>query len=366
MKSTGPFGEGPHRRSFVAIPHPARNGEEIRPGLHQRQAIFRSDPPDRHAGQLEQGLPPGENFGIGPMFHFLGRGGEESAECNVVGPGFPPFHREMAAVVAGNADLRLAPQHFAGFADIAISLPQMHTIRANPPGERNRVIDDEGHIARPAYGLQRLCKAHRLMLIDPFDAELKCGDGHFRPLGIDSPSEPVGEITAHVERRNQVELAIGHGASLYPRNGPPPSVLEPEPQIAHYAGMRLTYTVLAACAALAACATTPPPPHDGIARARLGERVYVDGPYVTPLTVLEDSRCPADVQCVWAGRLRITARVDLGAGSQVHELTLGQPLHIADGNLELVEAAPPRRIRKTEAAAPREDYRFGFRFMGGY
>ena len=42
--------------------------------------------------------------------------------------------------------------------------------------------------------------------------------------------------------------------------------------------------------ALAGCATTPVPgdPSDGIARAGLNQRVYVDGPYVTPLAVVED------------------------------------------------------------------------------
>jgi hypothetical protein len=113
---------------------------------------------------------------------------------------------------------------------------------------------------------------------------------------------------------------------------------------------------------LAGCASTPPPATDGIARARFGETVYVDGPRVTPLAIIEDSRCPHGVRCVWAGRLRITARIDLGSGSQTRELTLNKPEAIADGTLELVEATPyPTRGRVVE----RPDYRFGFRFMGG-
>lgn len=122
--------------------------------------------------------------------------------------------------------------------------------------------------------------------------------------------------------------------------------------------------LLAACAALSACATTKDAaPEDGIARARLGEKVYVDGPHVTPLALLEDSRCPTGVKCVWAGRVRIKARIDLGSGSEERELTLGKPVHVADGNLELVEVTPPRN---SEAAGSLRDYRFGFRFMGGF
>lgn len=140
----------------------------------------------------------------------------------------------------------------------------------------------------------------------------------------------------------------------------------------HDTAMLRTFALLASCVALTACAassSTPAPQPvpestlDGIARAGIGERVYVDGPYVTPLEVLEDSRCPADVMCVWAGRLRIKVRVDLGSGSREHELTLGEPVHIADGNLTLVEATP---AKKTKTATPPEGYRFGFRFMGGY
>ena len=116
-----------------------------------------------------------------------------------------------------------------------------------------------------------------------------------------------------------------------------------------------------AALALAGC-TTVPQPTDGIARAGLGQRVYVDGPAVTALEVLEDSRCPRGVQCVWAGQLRLKVQVHLGARDELHELTLGKPVHVADGSLELVEATPDRIV--DEMIKP-GSYRFGFRFMGG-
>ena len=122
--------------------------------------------------------------------------------------------------------------------------------------------------------------------------------------------------------------------------------------------------------ALTACATssasTPiessapsPPP---LAFAALGETVYVDGPKVTPLEVLEDSRCPAKVMCVWAGRVRISARIHLGSGDETREMTLGKPIQVADGSLELARVVPDRQTPDTVA---RDDYRFGFRFAGG-
>jgi hypothetical protein len=119
---------------------------------------------------------------------------------------------------------------------------------------------------------------------------------------------------------------------------------------------------LAACAVIPAAPGNPSEPAQTLAWAALGQRVYVDGPSVTPLEVLEDSRCPADVKCVWAGQVRIRATIHLGSGDTVRELTSGKPEQVADGTLELVEVQPA--THSTKPIAP-GDYRFGFRFMGG-
>ena len=124
---------------------------------------------------------------------------------------------------------------------------------------------------------------------------------------------------------------------------------------------RMRAALLISCLTLVGCATTAVP-DNGLTYARIGQTAYIDGPRVTPLEVLEDSRCPAQVQCVWAGRVRIRARIDLGSGSQTRELTLGKPEQVADGSLELVEVAP---AKSKEGAIPPRDYRFGLRFMGG-
>ena len=126
--------------------------------------------------------------------------------------------------------------------------------------------------------------------------------------------------------------------------------------------MRTLLALIAAPLLLGGCTTPPPPAQDGIARAGLNQRVYVDGPQATPLAVLEDSRCPVDVQCVWAGRVRLAIRVHLGSGDRDMEITSGVSLPVADGTLELVEVTPARRSGADIRPA---DYRFGFRFMGG-
>jgi hypothetical protein len=111
---------------------------------------------------------------------------------------------------------------------------------------------------------------------------------------------------------------------------------------------------------LAGCATAPPPASDGIARAGLNQRVYVDGPYVTPLQIVEDSRCPVGVQCVSAGRTRVAVRIDLGSRSEIAVLCSDTPLQVADGQLSLVEVTPAAAAGTKPGA-----YRFGMRFAGG-
>src|SRR5688572_32541392 len=104
----------------------------------------------------------------------------------------------------------------------------------------------------------------------------------------------------------------------------------------------MRFPAILAVPLLAGCATAPPPSGDGIARAGLNQRVYVDGPYVTPLSVVEDSRCPVGVSCVSAGRTRVMVRVDLGSRSEFLELCSDKPLQVADGQLALVEVTPAR------------------------
>ena len=66
---------------------------------------------------------------------------------------------------------------------------------------------------------------------------------------------------------------------------------------------------------------------------RLGQIASVNGPRVRADAVVEDSRCPIDVQCVWAGRLILRATVIGGGWSKQVDMTLGIPVAVADGRL---------------------------------
>lgn len=121
--------------------------------------------------------------------------------------------------------------------------------------------------------------------------------------------------------------------------------------------------LLAGCAAPAAAPDAPVEQQGseapGVVEVRLGGTARLGDVAVRPIAVLEDSRCPSDVDCVWAGRLRLRAAVS-GVGET--ELILGQPLTLPGGDsLTLVAAAPAPRHRPPPGAETGPATRFAFR-----
>lgn len=125
--------------------------------------------------------------------------------------------------------------------------------------------------------------------------------------------------------------------------------------------MRLLAAV-AGLVLLSACTGPPAPPALVEGPVGLGEIAYVSGPRVRPDEVLEDSRCPAGTDCVWAGRVVVRATVFGGSWSKVVDLTLGTPVQVADGALTLVAVTPER---PPVGSVPPERLRFTFAFAGG-
>ena len=99
---------------------------------------------------------------------------------------------------------------------------------------------------------------------------------------------------------------------------------------------------LAAAIALSACATTmingSPIRSDGL--ATFGQSTRVGALVVTPQAVVEDSRCPINARCVWAGRLILKTRIDGAGWRETVDLTLGQPYATHGAGLALVSAEP--------------------------
>ena len=121
------------------------------------------------------------------------------------------------------------------------------------------------------------------------------------------------------------------------------------------------FLVPVALIVLSSCVTTAQADVDG-SDVRLGQTAYVGGPRVRPLAVLEDSRCPANAQCVWAGRVRLKMLWVRSTGDQEFELTLGEPKPLADGSITLISVVPEKTMQTQNVPAA---YRFSFEFQGG-
>jgi hypothetical protein len=101
----------------------------------------------------------------------------------------------------------------------------------------------------------------------------------------------------------------------------------------------------------------------GVVTARLNEEVQVGTVRVRPLAVLEDTRCPIDLDCVHGGNLRLRVAVS-GLGET--EMDIWRPLAIPGGEpLRLVAVAPPRWHQGRAGVVANAAPRFGCR-RGGF
>ena len=110
---------------------------------------------------------------------------------------------------------------------------------------------------------------------------------------------------------------------------------------------------LAAAFALSACATVPisgtPIRSDGL--ATYGQSIRVGALVVTPQALVEDSRCPINARCIWAGRLVLKARIDGAGWRETVDLTLGKP-HSTHGTGLALVSAEPGKMAGSEPSPP--------------
>lgn len=125
-----------------------------------------------------------------------------------------------------------------------------------------------------------------------------------------------------------------------------------------------TILTLVAALSLSGCATsyTNRPMVDGPirqdARAMLGQPTHVGTVVVTPQQLVEDSRCPMNARCVWAGRVIVRSRIDGAGWRETVDLTLGEPRTVRATSVTLV-SVEPQAMAGQPAPAPNA-YLFGF------
>tara|TARA_A100001391_G_scaffold46046_1_gene27090 strand:+ start:9867 stop:10256 length:390 start_codon:yes stop_codon:yes gene_type:complete len=120
---------------------------------------------------------------------------------------------------------------------------------------------------------------------------------------------------------------------------------------------------LVALAALPGCAVIPQPSTpvlpEGSAVA-LNQSVAGGGLVATPLEVVKDDRCPANVQCIRAGEVIVKTRISDGQQAATKDLTLGEAAEVLGYPVRLATVTPAKMTNATIAA---RDYRFTYELV---
>ncbi len=107
----------------------------------------------------------------------------------------------------------------------------------------------------------------------------------------------------------------------------------------------------------AACPTGASSAGPRSVEAGINETVNALDVSITPLQVLEDSRCAVDVQCVWAGTVRVRVRLVSGLGTSEMVFSPDTPVTTEAESILLTEVSPAPHSKQKIAPA---DYRFTF------
>jgi len=116
---------------------------------------------------------------------------------------------------------------------------------------------------------------------------------------------------------------------------------------------------------LVGCAAPSPMSNGAAGSSRetlsVGAQATIGPVSVRPLAGIEDSRCAAGAQCIWAGTVRIRAMVRTPGRQQTVDFRLGEPVEVAKRRwLTLAAVCPaPQLGRKIPAAAYRLTFGFG-------
>ncbi|TSC68295.1 MAG: hypothetical protein G01um101456_697 [Parcubacteria group bacterium Gr01-1014_56] len=86
--------------------------------------------------------------------------------------------------------------------------------------------------------------------------------------------------------------------------------------------------------------TTPTTPTQVTVEAQIGKSATALGVDILPLEVVEDSRCPVDVQCVWAGRVSVSVRIHSAMGESTMTFTPGTPVTTEAQTITLLDVKP--------------------------
>lgn len=89
----------------------------------------------------------------------------------------------------------------------------------------------------------------------------------------------------------------------------------------------------------------------------IGQQIETLGISLRPMKLLEDSRCPLDVQCIQAGTVRVETQMIDGLGASTNVFVLNTPITAETRTITLTGVTPVPNSKETPSES---DYRFTF------
>lgn len=113
--------------------------------------------------------------------------------------------------------------------------------------------------------------------------------------------------------------------------------------------------------ALSICALPPPKVVTPSVTVPIGRWTRLGRSQVRADRVLEDSRCPMNARCAWAGRAIVRLTIRENGRTRRADVTLGESTRYSGGRLALVAVAPERMAGAQPKRPP--PYRFTFEYI---
>jgi len=102
---------------------------------------------------------------------------------------------------------------------------------------------------------------------------------------------------------------------------------------------------------------TNPTPQEGSVRLKLGQSANIQGLMITPRSMVDDSRCPTGVECVWAGTVRVNTEIFSGLGTSNQVIEINKSITTEAEEVTLTEVTPYPKAGSTINSA---DYRITY------
>lgn len=116
-------------------------------------------------------------------------------------------------------------------------------------------------------------------------------------------------------------------------------------------------SVTASSASAANPTGTSAQPYGSVTLALGQAASFVDGVSIRPMRILEDSRCPAGVQCIQAGTVKLSFNAVVNGKSMTETISIDQSVQV-DGDTVVLDTVAPQKT-KNGFPAPSE-YNFTF------